>query len=213
MKAKSTFPNQVDNRSVREEILFKSMALVRVSAILVFIVFATGCLDVQYKDYEFILNPDGTWRGTITYRNIISRSEDDKDASETDFQQLINDYYLGNALVEDNHQFQNIEKDLYIEDDTLIGKMTFTFQSIDSMGFYKDENSEYSSYFFYDGTLKESLMKTNGEYLGEKRDFPLIKWGGEETHFTFSTASNQNMDDAVSLVNQYREWQTKPSKE
>ena len=213
MKAKSTFPNQVDNRSVREEILFKSMALVRVSAILVFIVFATGCLDVQYKDYEFILNPDGTWRGTITYRNIISRSEDDKDASETDFQQLINDYYLGNALVEDNHQFQNIEKDLYIEDDTLIGKMTFTFQSIDSMGFYKDENSEYSSYFFYDGTLKESLMKTNGEYLGEKRDFPLIKWGGEETHFTFSTASNQNMDDAVSLVNQYREWKTKPSKE
>ena len=213
MKAKSTFPNQVDNRSVREEILFKSMALVRVSALLVFIVFATGCLDVQYKDYEFILNPDGTWRGTITYRNIISRSEDDKDASETDFQQLINDYYLGNALVEDNHQFQNIEKDLYIEDDTLIGKMTFTFQSIDSMGFYKDENSEYSSYFFYDGTLKESLMKTNGEYLGEKRDFPLIKWGGEETHFTFSTASNQNMDDAVSLVNQYREWQTKPSKE
>ena len=213
MKAKSTFPNQVDNRSVREEILFKSMALVRVNALLVFIVFATGCLDVQYKDYEFILNPDGTWRGTITYRNIISRSEDDKDASETDFQQLINDYYLGNALVEDNHQFQNIEKDLYIEDDTLIGKMTFTFQSIDSMGFYKDENSEYSSYFFYDGTLKESLMKTNGEYLGEKRDFPLIKWGGEETHFTFSTASNQNMDDAVSLVNQYREWQTKPSKE
>ena len=213
MKAKSTFPNQVDNRSVREEILFKSMALVRVSAILVFIVFATGCLDVQYKDYEFILNPDGTWRGTITYRNIISRSEDDKDASETDFQQLINDYYLGNALVEDNHQFQNIEKDLYIEDDTLIGKMTFTFHSIDSMGFYKDENREYSSYFFYDGTLKESLMKTNGEYLGEKRDFPLIKWGGEETHFTFSTASNQNMDDAVSLVNQYREWQTKPSKE
>ena len=213
MKAKSTFPNQVDNRSVREEILFKSMALVRVSAILVFIVFATGCLDVQYKDYEFILNPDGTWRGTITYRNIISRSEDDKDASETDFQQLINDYYLGNALVEENHQFQNIEKDLYIEDDTLIGKMTFTFQSIDSMGFYKDENSEYSSYFFYDGTLKESLMKTNGEYLGEKRDFPLIKWGGEETHFTFSTASNQNMDDAVSLVNQYREWKTKPSKE
>ena len=213
MKAKSTFPNQVDNRSVREEILFKSMALVRVNALLVFIVFATGCLDVQYKDYEFILNPDGTWRGTITYRNIISRSEDDKDASETDFQQLINDYYLGNALVEENHQFQNIEKDLYIEDDTLIGKMTFTFQSIDSMGFYKDENSEYSSYFFYDGTLKESLMKTNGEYLGEKRDFPLIKWGGEETHFTFSTASNQNMDDAVSLVNQYREWQTKPSKE
>ena len=213
MKVKSTFPNQVDNRSVREEILFKSMALVRVNALLVFIVFATGCLDVQYKDYEFILNPDGTWRGTITYRNIISRSEDDKDASETDFQQLINDYYLGNALVEDNHQFQNIEKDLYIEDDTLIGKMTFTFQSIDSMGFYKDENSEYSSYFFYDGTLKESLMKTNGEYLGEKRDFPLIKWGGEETHFTFSTASNQNMDDAVSLVNQYREWQTKPSKE
>jgi len=213
MKAKSTFPNQVDNRSVREEILFKSMALVRVNALLVFIVFATGCLDVQYKDYEFILNPDGTWRGTITYRNIISRSEDDKDASETDFQQLINDYYLGNALVEDNHQFQNIEKDLYIEDDTLIGKMTFTFQSIDSMGFYKDENSEYSSYFFYDGTLKESLMKTNGEYLGEKRDFPLIKWGGEETHFTFSTASNQNMDDAVSLVNQYREWKTKPSKE
>ena len=120
---------------------------------------------------------------------------------------------MGNALVEDNHQFQNIEKDLYIEDDTLIGKMTFTFHSIDSMGFYKDENSEYSSYFFYDGTLKESLMKTNGEYLGEKRDFPLIKWGGEETHFTFSTASNQNMDDAVSLVNQYREWQTKPSKE
>ena len=213
MKVKSTFPNQVDNRSVREEILFKSMALVRVSALLVFIVFATGCLDVQYKDYEFILNPDGTWRGTITYRNIISRSEDDKDASETDFQQLINDYYLGNALVEDNHQFQNIEKDLYIEDDTLIGKMTFTFHSIDSMGFYKDENSEYSSYFFYDGTFKESLMKTNGEYLGEKRDFPLIKWGGEETHFTFSTASNQNMDDAVSLVNQYREWQTKPSKE
>ena len=71
MKAKSTFPNQVDNRSVREEILFKSMALVRVNALLVFIVFATGCLDVQYKDYEFILNPDGTWRGTITYRNII----------------------------------------------------------------------------------------------------------------------------------------------
>ena len=189
------------------------MVLLRVNALLVFIVFATGCLDVQYKDYEFILNPDGTWRGTITYRNIISRSEDDKDASETDFQQLINDYYLGNALVEDNHQFENIEKDLYIKNDTLIGKMTFTFHSIDSMGFYKDENSEYSSYFFYDRTLKESLMKTNGEYLGKKRDFPLIKWGGEETHFTFSTASNQNMDDAVSLVNQYREWKTKPSKE
>ena len=61
--------------------------------------------------------------------------------------------------------------------------------------------------------FEESLMKTNGKYIGEKRNFPLIRWDKNETHFTFSTASNQNMDNAVSLVNQYREWQNKSNKE
>mgnify|MGYP004298699627 CR=1 FL=1 len=185
----------------------------RINILFAFMMLAVGCLDVEYKDYEFTLSPDGAWVGTITYRNIVSRPEDDKDASGADFQQLINNYYLGDALVEENQHIKNIEKELYIEDRVLVGKMTFTFHSIDSMGFYKNEGSEYSPYFYYDETFKESLMKTNGKYIGEKRNFPLIRWDKNETHFTFSTASNQNMDNAVSLVNQYREWQNKSSKE
>jgi len=185
----------------------------RINILFAFMMLAVGCLDVEYKDYEFAINPDGGWVGTITYRNIISRPEEDKDASETDFQQLINDYYLGDALVDENQHLKNIEKELYIEDGVLVGKMTFTSQSSDSLGFYKDANDECSSYFYYDDGFKESLMKTNGEYLGKKRDFPLIRWGGDETRFAFSTASNDNMDNAVSLVNQYREWQNKSSKE
>ena len=185
----------------------------RTNVLFAFMLLAVGCLDVEYKDCEFTLGPDGAWMGTIIYRNIISRSENDSDDSHADFQKLINDYYYGNALVEENQHLKNIEKELYIEDGVLVGKMTFTFHSIDSMGFYKDEGSEYSPYFYYDETFEGSLIKTNGEYLGKKRNFPLIRWDKDETHFSFSTVSNQNMDNAVSLVNHYREWQNKSSKE
>ncbi|SVC69691.1 uncharacterized protein METZ01_LOCUS322545, partial [marine metagenome] len=96
----------------------------RINILFAFMMLAVGCLDVEYKDYEFTINPDGGWVGTITYRNIISRPEKNKDASEIDFQQLINDYYLGDALVDENQHLKNIEKELYIEDGVLVGKMT-----------------------------------------------------------------------------------------
>lgn len=59
---------------------------------------------------------------------------------------------------------------------------------------------------YYMGSLSETLIETNGDYLGEDRDFPIIVWPTGTNQFTFKTNIKEDMTDAHSLLPLYNTW-------
>ena len=88
----------------------------------------SGCLTVEKKEYVFKLTGKTSGTLTIKYINIISNNEDDKDVSEQDFQELINDYFNGSSIDEYYPSAKNIEKRLYEENGVLCMEVTMNFQ-------------------------------------------------------------------------------------
>ena len=41
----------------------------------------TGCLSTESKEYRFKVKPDGSGEGTITFNNIVSQDDDERDVS------------------------------------------------------------------------------------------------------------------------------------
>ena len=97
----------------------------------------TGCLTPEYKEYYYTINDDGTGEGRMKFINLVSEEEDEEDVSAKDFGELITDYYEGEQFSEDNPHLTITDKKLYEEEGMLMGEVWFTFESADSIGFYR----------------------------------------------------------------------------
>lgn len=173
--------------------------------ILALVVFS-GCLTVQEKEYRFTLNSDGSGEGVITYIDLVSEEDEGKNVSFKDFGELISDYYEGTTFEDENPNYTVTEKKLYEKDDMLMGEVHFTFSSLDSIGFYTDRSCNCSGIMYYMGSLSETLLETNGKYLGENQDFPMIVWKAGTKEFSFKTQVKEDMSDAHSLLPLYNTW-------
>lgn len=183
----------------------KRINIALISVIILSMLF-TGCLTVEKKEYTFELNPDGTGKGSIRFVNIVSEEDEEKDVSFKDFGELISDYMEGDQFEQDNPYFSVTDKKLYEENDQLMGLVNFTFTQMDSIGFYRYENCNCAPYIYYLGSLSETLTETNGKYLGEDRDYPMIVWSPDTKVFKFTTIVKEDMSDAHSLLPMYRTW-------
>ena len=170
----------------------------------------SSCLTTEFKQYFFKINADGSGTGRIKFINIVSEEDEEQNVSTTDFDELINNYINGTAFEEANPNFNVISKELFEESGVLNGQVEFTFEDLQDIGFYHYQRSEHAPIMFYLGTLSETLLETDGEYLGGAKDeeggIPMIVWAPGTTEFTFKTAVKDEMSNTYTLLDHYNLW-------
>ena len=170
------------------------------------VVMINGCLTSQYKEYHFKLNKDGSGSGTIKFVNLLSQEDNGEDVSDADFTELVDNYLNGTSFEDDNPHMKVSNKKLYQADSMLIGEVTFTFDNLDSIGFYRYTDCKCCPTMFYLGSLSETLMESNGTYLGENRELPILIWDPEVDEFSFKTMVTEDISECHSLLPMYETW-------
>ncbi len=183
----------------------KAKSFVQFMVVSLCALFMTSCLTTEFKEYRYILKQDGSGQGTILYVNIVSEEDEEKDVSFTDFGELVEGYLEGGKFEEENPYLNVTHKEIYEKDGVLMGSVRFTFDSIDSIGFFRLD-IENSPFMYYMGSLSETFVETNGKYLGENRDLPIIVWDADVKEFFIKTSLKEDMSDAHSLLAVYKTW-------
>jgi hypothetical protein len=166
----------------------------------------TGCLSIEYKEYIFNINPDGSGEGEIIFYNLVSVEDDEKDDSFKDFDELVSDYIEGTKFENDNPNYQVTNKELFEEDSMLVGRVEFAFTNFRNIGFFKSEDCDCSPLMYYMGDFGESYSKSNGNYLGEEKDFPVIIWQSDADEIYIKTVVQEDLTGAHSLLKLYHTW-------
>ena len=166
----------------------------------------TGCLTPEYKEYYYTINDDGTGEGRMKFINLVSEEEDEEDVSAKDFGELITDYYEGEQFSEDNPHLTITDKKLYEEEGMLMGEVWFTFESADSIGFYRYEDCNCCPWMLYIGSISETYLESNWTFLGADRDFPMIVWDDGQDEFYFKTHLKEDMSNGHELLPLYKAW-------
>ncbi|MCF7794397.1 MAG: hypothetical protein K9N09_10585 [Candidatus Cloacimonetes bacterium] len=185
--------------------MFRKIAF-RIAVLVLLSLLINGCLTTENKLYSFKINPDGSGSGTVIFENIVSEEDEGKDVSFDDFGELIDDYVNGTVFETDNPGYNIKRKEIYEENGKLYGKFVFTFDNLEDAGFYRYEDCSCAPVMYYMGSLSETLLDTNGNYLGYDRDFPIIVWPANATEFSFKTNVKEDMSDAHSLLPLYKTW-------
>ncbi len=185
------------------------MKLLRRLTILIFsltLFTLTGCLSIEYKEYTFKINSDGSGEGEILFYNIVSVEDDEKDVSFKDFGELVSDYIEGTNFENNNPNYQVTNKELFEKDSVLVGKVEFTFTNFMDIGFFKSEDCDCSPLMYYMGDFGETFSESNGNYLGEEKNFPIIIWKANEDEIYIKTIVQDDLTGTHSLLNLYRTW-------
>ncbi len=177
----------------------------------VFLAFAfTGCLTVDSKEYRIKLTGPHSGEATIKFIKILSESDDTTDIRQEDFQQLIDLYVLGDKLEKDNPGYRNVRKRLYEENGALCGEVSFTFDSLSTVRFFKfDKDSPYM-YFASNPLSSETLVETNG--VQTEQWMPVVFWKRDTKEFYVKTRVSSEARFHTSLLKQFRDWQAQQKK-
>ena len=170
------------------------------------LIILTGCLSTEYKEYIFQINPDGSGEGEIIFHNLLSVEDDEKDDSFKDFSELISDYIEGENFENDNPNYQVTNKDLFEQDSILVGKVEFEFTNINEIGFFKSDDCDCSPLMYYLGDFGETYSESNGNYLGEEKDFPVIIWPFDADDIYIKTVVQEDLAETHSLLRFYHTW-------
>jgi len=174
--------------------------------LLLSVIFFSSCLTSEFKEYRFTINPDGSGNGKIKYANIMSQDDDSENVSFKDFDELISEWYEGTSFEDENPHLTLTEKRLFEENGVLCGEISFTFESIDSIGFLQFKNCSCAPLMYYLGALSETFINSNGTYLGKNTDMPFISWDGNAKDIYFKTQVQEKTEDCRNLLSLYEIW-------
>lgn len=190
-----------------------ALRLSRIAAIpccILFLIFVSGCLSADHKEVRLTLNADGkSGTGKIIFTNIVSEPDDStKDNSKDDFHKsLITEYYQGRKFEEANKGMTNVKKRLYLAGDTLMGEVTFDFDDITKLGFYRYKGEgPYMYYMISDGYFTSGQFEaTNGTY-GDEKNMPVIFWDPSARDFYYKVALSTPNVVHHPLAKLYKDW-------
>lgn len=186
----------------------KQSCLIIFVALFVFVF--SGCLTVESKEYHIKLTGNHSGEATIKFINILSESDDTTDIRKEDFQQLIELYVSGNKLEKDNPGYREVKKRLYEENGVLCGEVSFTFDSLSSIRFFKfDKDSPYM-YYASNPLSSETLVETNG--VQPEQWMPVVFWKRDAGEFYVKTRVSSEARFRTSLLKQFRDWQAQQKK-
>jgi len=169
------------------------------------ILFITGCLTTEKKEYKFKINKDGSGEVTITYLNLISQKDEGRDVSFKDFAELISDYYEGNKVENDYPGSRMISRRLFEKNGVLNGEFVLKFDSLKTFKLFQYDNN--SPFMFHVDAFSETYVESNGDYNSEI--MPIVFWDKNTKELYIKTqVTDLTYDDTsyVSLIDQYRKW-------
>lgn len=169
------------------------------------LIFLSGCLTVEKKEYTFVLNDNHSGTLTIKFINILSLKDDGNDVSKTDFEDLINNYIDGHEIDDDYSTAIIRSKRLFEEDGVLCGEVIIDFDNLADVGLYQYDNK--SPYMFNVGSFldSENYLKSNGEFGGDI--MPVVFWPKSLKSFNLTTFVNEPDETTLSLLDEYKNWQ------
>jgi len=172
------------------------------------IIYFEGCLTIESKEYTFELDKGLSGHGSIKFINILSVNKDSIGTIETDYSELMDSYYKGDKIKEELSGVKNLKKRLYEEDNQLCGEVSFDFDDISKLKFYKYKDKGPWCYYLsilsmglLGGT--ESYFASNGTYGGD--NMPIIFWDEGQKEFNFKTAITSPGKSTISLLQMWKE--------
>jgi len=167
-----------------------------------------GCLSVETKEYTFKVKKDNSGSGVITYINIFSDKKDSVSTFENDYRELIDSYLNGDKVSDEMPGIKNVKKKLYEEDNQLCGEISFDFDDLTKLRFYKYK--ETGPWCYYLGFTPMGLMggtetyfSSNGSFGGES--MPVIFWDDSQKEFKFKTSLAQPSAGIASLLDLWKQ--------
>ena len=189
----------------------RSTRFVAVTVALLFAALFSGCLTAEHKEIRLTLNGDSkSGSGSITFTKITSEpGEDTVNVSKEDFNSLIADYYQGKKIENANKGMHNVKKRLFLSGDDLMGEITFEFDDISKLGFYRHKGEGVFMYYTIgDGYFTSGQFESsNGTYGGEK--MPMIFWDASTKDFYIKVALSTPNAAHHSLLKPYKDWSKK----
>jgi hypothetical protein len=184
--------------------------LALISCCILFLSIISGCLSADHKETRLTLNPDGkSGSGKIIFNNIVSEPDDSsKDNSIDDFHKsLITEYYQGRKIEESNKGMKNVKKRLYLDGDNLMGEITFDFDDITKLGFYRYKGEgPYMYYTIKDGLFTSGQFESSNGTFGDETTMPVIFWDADARDFYFKVSLSTPNVVHHSLAKLYQEW-------
>ncbi len=178
--------------------------------ILLFAFAISGCLTVESKEYHIKLTGPHSGEATIKFINILSESDDTTDIRQEDFQQLIELYVSGSKLEKDNPGYRNVKKRLFEEKGVLCGEVSFTFDSLSTIRFFRFDKESPYMYYASNPLSSETLVETNG--VQPEQWMPVVFWKRDAKEFYVKTKVSSEAQMQTSLLKQFRDWQAAQSK-
>jgi len=170
------------------------------------LIFLTGCLTSESKEYRFQVNPDGSGTGTITFVNIVSQDDEERDVSFKDFGELVTDYLEGSDFEDQNSAYHVTGKRLFERDGKLMGEIAFSFGSLDSIGFFRQPNCDCCPTLLYSEAFQETYAESDGKYLGETSATPFIQWAPGTKEFYVKTTVLDDLSNTRALLTHWQDW-------
>ena len=116
----------------------------------------------------------------------------------------------GEKLEKDNPSYRNVKKKLYEERGVLVGEISFTFDSLSTIRFFKFDNDSPYMYYASNPLSSETLVETNG-IQGEKW-MPMVFWKKDAREFYVKTKIATESHYRRGLLKRFRDWQAAQSK-
>lgn len=171
------------------------------------LLFISGCLTCEKKEYTFKMTGENSGTLTIKYINIMSSMDDTLDVSEEDFMTLINDYYTGSSVEDEFPGTTLVDKKLFEENGVLCGEITLAFSDLSLVKLYQYEDKGPFMYPLNCGTLdSETFEGGNGVYGGDI--MPVVFWDRGIKSLEMNTTVTIPDETTVSLLDEYLEYKS-----
>jgi hypothetical protein len=173
--------------------------------VIITVLFMSGCLTCEKKEYTFEFTGKDSGRLTIKFINLMSTMDDTLDISEEDFSSLITDYYEGTEVENDFPDAVVAGKRLFEENGVLCGEIVLEFTDL-AMGHLYQHNGKGPLMYCLSCFAIESeyYASSNGEYGGDV--MPVVFWDSGLKNLTLSTDVTYPDETTVGLLDRYLEW-------
>ena len=171
------------------------------------VLFMSGCLTCEKKEYTFEFTGKESGRLTIKYINIMSTMDDTVDISEEDFSSLLTDYYEGSEVENGFPNATSTSKRLFEENGVLCGEIVFEFSEISMANLYQHKNKGPIMYCLGCNSLdSEYFSESNGEYGGDI--MPVVFWDSGLKTLTLTTDVTVPDETTVSLLDRWKDYES-----
>jgi hypothetical protein len=173
--------------------------------VIIAVLFMSGCLTCEKKEYTFEFTGKDSGRLTIKYINLMSTMDDTIDISEEDFSSLMTDYYEGTEVENEFPGAIMVGKRLFEENGVLCGEIVLEFSDLATGHLYQHHGKGPFMYCLSCYAIdSEYFSASNGEYGGDV--MPVVFWDSNLKNLTLTTDVTIPDETTVSLLDRYLEW-------